>query len=126
VETLKEDSAKVLSSEGNMAVVQLPRRRFPAVAIQGDKLLSLVARAERVHTHAQSTKDPDLKLDAGNLLHALREILEYYNQESKTCSTTGAKGVGPYQDGVGVTSSHFTEVKRERSKALACKLLRTV
>jgi predicted component of type VI protein secretion system len=79
---MSEESAEVLGRHGNIAVVQLAGRAFPAIAIQGDTLhiaASQVATVLREFetTHPRSDAIEDLK----EVLQLLQTCLNYYESE---------------------------------------------
>jgi hypothetical protein len=74
-----QESADVLSQHGNLAVVQLPHRRFPALAIQGDTLSIVVAQAraarEGISGNAITSNAAD---ELHDLLAKLGQMLQVY------------------------------------------------
>lgn len=52
---LPQDSARILSSATNMAVVQLPGRQYPGLVIPGDSLAAMVATIRNVQRLARGT-----------------------------------------------------------------------
>jgi hypothetical protein len=71
---MKESSkgASVLSSASNLAVVQLPGRRFPGSVIQGDSLSNLFSLACAVEDQASASSNAELTQAA----RELRELIE--------------------------------------------------
>ena len=68
----------VLAQHGNVSVVQLPERKFPAISIQGDTFSTLTSLARSVKEHAARANDTDLGDDAKELSERLDEILHAY------------------------------------------------
>ncbi len=78
---------RVLAQDGNVAVVQLPQRRSPALSVQGDSLSMLVKLAGSVAAQAARTGDADLIDDAEELRERLSDMLRVYE------STLRARGL---------------------------------
>jgi hypothetical protein len=72
------DQVEVLSDGVNHAVVRMPGRRFPGLVVQGDRLISLTAAAQRVVERAATSGDAELIRLAGNLHFELNELLTDY------------------------------------------------
>ena len=70
-------SAELLTPIRNNAVIRLPGRRFPAIAIQGDSLSVLVELGKSVCQRAGQFGDQILSDEA----NALRELLETIQQQ---------------------------------------------
>jgi hypothetical protein len=68
----------VLAREGNVAILQLPERRFPAIPIQGDSFSILAALARSVAAHAAQVDDVELGEEAAELRDSLDAILRAY------------------------------------------------
>lgn len=71
-------SVKLLERIGNRAIVQLPGRAFPAIAIQGDTFSNLVALAREIKERTAGVADDDLRDAAEDLHTTLQEILSEY------------------------------------------------
>lgn len=64
-------AADVLYEGSNVAVVQLPHRRFPGAVIQGDSLKSLCDLAQEILTLVETGTDPtDVAAELRDLLNA--------------------------------------------------------
>lgn len=72
--------AVVLSDATNVAVVQLPGRRFPASAIQGDSLANLHSLALDLRRRASQSTDEELADTATELHELLHARLLHYQQ----------------------------------------------
>ena len=84
-------SVKFLGSIGNRAVLYLPGRAFPAIAIQGDTFSVLVKLARDVEKLAAGVVDGDLRDAAEELHDTLQGILSEYEDALQS------RGIGlPY------------------------------
>lgn len=72
--------ATVLSDAINVAIVQLPGRRFPASAIQGDSLANLHSLARDLRRRASRSTDEELAETATELHELLHARLLHYQQ----------------------------------------------
>jgi hypothetical protein len=68
----------VLAQHGNASILQLPERKFPAIAIEGDSFSTLAKLARAVAAHAARMNDVELDEDAKELSERLNEILHGY------------------------------------------------
>lgn len=74
-----DDQFAIYARDGNLAVVHLPGRRFPGLAIQGDTLHTLVREAEEVAVALQTcTASPDLIEEMDDLVGRLRAMQAFY------------------------------------------------
>lgn len=73
------DGARVYAIDGNLAVVHLPGRKFPAIAVQGDTLHTLVAQVEEIYAAVvASDRDGDIVDEVNDLVTRLRAIGVFY------------------------------------------------
>lgn len=79
---LPQDSARILSSATNMAVVQLPGRQYPGLVIPGDSLAAMVATIRNVQRLARGTdglpEDHAIHDEIADLAEALESRLSHY------------------------------------------------
>lgn len=75
---MTSSTTELLAYHGNAAIVQLPGRRFPAIAVQGDSFSTLASLARAVATRAERTTDAELQEDAKELSDRLHDLLEKY------------------------------------------------
>ncbi len=80
-------NAEILSDATNCAVVAIPGRKFPAVAIQGDSLKVLVELAEEIDQLSRQRQSEDLSA----AVSTLREKLQFYLAAYET--TMKARGL---------------------------------
>jgi len=71
-------TVRVLAEHGNVSILQLPQRRFPVAAIQGDSLSALARLTQSVVAHASRANDADLRDEVEELSERLNEILHAY------------------------------------------------
>ena len=71
-------SVKCYGGLGNNAVIQMPGRNFPAVAMQGDTLSNLLSIAKTVKRRAVRGKDDELTGEAELLVDLLESIHDHY------------------------------------------------
>lgn len=74
------EKADVLARHGNVAVVHLSGRRFPAVTIQGDTFSTLVTPASEIAARVAQMGDAEVGGDAGYLRERLEELLQVYEK----------------------------------------------
>ena len=72
--------ASVLSSASNVAVVQLPGRRFPGSVVQGDSLSILFGLACEVEDHAIASSNTELIQAAIELREQIEGRLRAYDR----------------------------------------------
>jgi hypothetical protein len=72
----KFEYAKILSSEANRAVVQMPGRSFPGAVLQGDQLLQLLQDVDFVYGKAKEEAGPNVQ---GALKILRNRILAFYD-----------------------------------------------
>jgi hypothetical protein len=75
---MERQGLMVYSAASNLAVIEVPGRRFPGSVIQGDSLMILCNLAGSVHRRAVQTADQELIDEAGELLELLQERLRHY------------------------------------------------
>ena len=76
---LSRDGARVYAISGNLAVVHLPERASPAIAVQGDTLHTLVAQAEEIYAAVvASDTDGDVADEVNDLVTRLRALRVFY------------------------------------------------
>jgi hypothetical protein len=95
------DRIEVLSEATNRAVVRMPGRRFPGLVVQGDRLMSLTAAAQRLAERAAATGDAELIRLAGNLHHELNELLTDYGricQQAREKQNQAEQAAAPERD----------------------------
>ena len=85
------DSAAILSSASNVAVVQLPGRHFPGSVIQGDSLSLLYTLACEIEDGVAESSDEELRGNAVELRELLEGRLRHY------CRVLAEKGMPPLQ-----------------------------
>jgi len=69
---------KLYDHISNSGIVHLPGRRFPAVAIQGDTLSSMLSSALELMESANKNKDEDMYYEAQELAKRLYQHLKQY------------------------------------------------
>ena len=73
------EDARVYARDGNLAVVHLPGRQLPAVALQGDTFHTLVAQAEEVSAALlNSGTDPEIAGEMEDLVTRLHAVRAFY------------------------------------------------
>ena len=78
---LSSEGAPVYARDGNLAVVHLPERTFPAVALQGDTYHLMVAQAEEVYTALLAAgADAEIVADVEDLVARLRAVRAFYER----------------------------------------------
>lgn len=75
---MERQELKIYSTSSNLAVIEVPGRRFPGSVIQGDSLNNLCTLARSVHHRTMQTEDRELIDDASELLSLLEERLRHY------------------------------------------------
>jgi len=76
--------AKILSTETNVAVVQLPNRQFPGSVVQGDSLKCLCDLANEIVSRVSDSEDKELVNVAKELQEQLNGRLVIYEQVLRT------------------------------------------
>lgn len=73
------EDAPIYARDGNLAVVHIPGRRFPAVAVQGDTFHTLVVQAEEVSA-ALLTAGVDIEIvaEVEDLVARLRAVRAFF------------------------------------------------
>ena len=69
--------AELLARSGNVAILQIPRRQFPAIAIQGDTFWCLVSCARAALAHCLDTKTRE---DLEDMLQVAEEAIALYRR----------------------------------------------
>ena len=75
---IDQTSALILSHVSNSAIVHLPGRKFPAVAIQGDSLSIMLSQAKSFAKFFLNQKDEELYFEALDLALKLQAHLTHY------------------------------------------------
>lgn len=78
--TTQEQRADVLARDGNWAVVHLPGRRFPAVAVQGDTLSALRDETAEALEHLAADDVAEATWVLNALADRLGELLGFYEK----------------------------------------------
>jgi len=73
-------TAPILSHLSNSAIVHLPGRKFPAVAIQGDSLSIMLGQAKFFAKFFLNEKDEELYFEALDLAVKLQAHLTHYEE----------------------------------------------
>ena len=73
-----QTSAPILSHASNSAIVHLPGRKFPAVAIQGDSLSIMLSQAKFFAREFLKEKNEELYFEALDLAVKLQAHLTHY------------------------------------------------
>ena len=73
-----QTSAPILSHVANSAIVHLPGRKFPAVAIQGDSLSIMLGQVKFFAKYFLDQKDEELYFEALDLALKLQAHLTHY------------------------------------------------
>lgn len=77
---MKSQAIEVLSDTVNSAVVRMPGRKFPGLVVQGDRLISLTAAAQRLAELAAASGDAKIARHSRNLHHEIHELLMDYDR----------------------------------------------
>jgi len=77
---IDQTSALILSHVSNSAIVHLPGRKFPAVAIQGDSLSIMLSQAKSFAKFFLNQKDEELYFEALDLAVKLQAHLTHYEE----------------------------------------------
>ena len=85
---MTETFAPILSHFSNSGIVQLPGRRFPAIAMQGDTVLTLYDCLLRALHEAKQRKDEDSYYEIFPLAGMLEEQLLHYEQVLEKANVT--------------------------------------
>ncbi len=72
--------AKIYDHVSNSGIVQMPGRSFPAVAIQGDSLSSMLSAAKYFMSKAREHGDEDMYYEALELAERFQGHLIQYEQ----------------------------------------------
>jgi len=75
---IDQTSAPILSHVANSAIVHLPGRKFPAVAIQGDSLSIMLGQAKFFAKFFLNQKNEELYFEALDLAVKLQAHLTHY------------------------------------------------
>jgi NAD(P)-dependent dehydrogenase (short-subunit alcohol dehydrogenase family) len=71
--------ARIFAHDGNLAVIHLPGREFPAIAVQGDTFHTLVAQAEEILAAlAAADARGDIVDGVDDLVTRLRAVRAFY------------------------------------------------
>ncbi|MFM9554146.1 MULTISPECIES: DUF6959 family protein [Streptomyces] len=79
----QETSATVLAVSGNYAVVGLPNRRYPALAVQGDSLKVLQEAVEELSEHLGSGDLEEAGFSLGEIRSTVASMLSTYESASR-------------------------------------------
>lgn len=71
-------NAKIISISGNVAVVRLPERKFPALAMQGDTLYSIFRDLEIAKANLKSGDTISAFEDIDDLVGRFADFLGFY------------------------------------------------
>ena len=74
------EEVKLYDHFPNSGIVHMPGRRFPAIAIQGDTLSSMLSKAMEMLEKGKKYKDEDLYYSALYLAKQLRGQLAHYEE----------------------------------------------
>ena len=80
--------AKILSSQSNVAVVQMPSRHYPGSVVQGDSLTSLLSDTLDVLEELKGQPDSEAFHAAFSVAERLEERLQHY---ISICESNGIK-----------------------------------
>ena len=83
-----ETTAPILSHVSNSAIVHLPGRKFPAVAIQGDSLSIMLSQAKFFAKSFLNQKNEELYFEALDLAVKLQAHLLHYEDVLQTKGMT--------------------------------------
>ncbi|MGW6733316.1 DUF6959 family protein [Streptomyces sp. NPDC055013] len=78
----QETSATVLAVSGNYAVVRLPHRRYPALAVQGDSLKVLQEAVEELAENLGSGELEEAGFSLGEIRSTVSAMLSTYESAS--------------------------------------------
>jgi hypothetical protein len=70
----------VYSAVSNLAVIEVPGRRFPGSVIQGDSLIHLCTLASSIHQRAVQATDQNLIDETAELEDLLQKRLRHYEE----------------------------------------------
>lgn len=84
----KAHGAKIISEPD--AVIQMPSRRYPALAIQGDTLGAWSLRLGRILSLARGTETAELIANCEELKRQIDACIERYN---RACREEGGTGI---------------------------------
>jgi hypothetical protein len=74
------DEIQMYDHVSNSGIVHMPGRRFPAVAIQGDSLSSMLSTAMELMEKGKSYQDEDLYYGSLELAERIRDHLAHYEE----------------------------------------------
>ena len=74
------EEMRLYSHASNSGIVHMPGRRFPAVAIQGDTLSSMLSTAIEAMEKGKEHRDEDLYYGSLDLAQQLRNHLVHYEE----------------------------------------------
>ncbi|HEY5298411.1 MAG TPA: hypothetical protein VIK59_10845 [Verrucomicrobiae bacterium] len=75
---MKKIEIEILSEKINCPVIQMPKRQFPGIVIQGDSLKILLSLSEEVISFADKKNEEDLKETAFELKGLLSGYMKIY------------------------------------------------
>ncbi|MDQ0683470.1 hypothetical protein QFZ66_006115 [Streptomyces sp. B4I13] len=78
----QESSATVLAASGNFAVVRLPDRRYPALAVQGDSLKVLQETVEELASYLGSGDLEEAGFSLAEIRSTVSSMLSTYETAS--------------------------------------------
>ena len=71
-------TAKIISISGNVAVIQMPERKFPALVVQGDTLHSIFHDLETVKANLKSEENISAFEDIDDLVARFADFISFY------------------------------------------------
>ena len=77
---MPEDTAQILSHVPNSGIVQLPGRRFPGIALQGDSLSIMFDHAAICVREFKRLRQEEAYFEALQLAETLQEHLIHYEE----------------------------------------------
>ncbi|MEV7729607.1 hypothetical protein AB0P15_33545 [Streptomyces sp. NPDC087917] len=77
------ETASVLAVAGNYAVVKLPKRNFPAAAIQGDSLKILQGTLQELAENLDAGDLSEARFVAGEVASVISDMLSVYEAASR-------------------------------------------
>jgi hypothetical protein len=83
---MERQELAVYSAVSNLAVIEVPGRRFPGSVIQGDSLMLLCTLASSIHQRAVQATDQTLIDETAELQDLLQKRLRHY-EETNTALT---------------------------------------
>ena len=85
-------TVEFVTCEGDVPIVRLSDRQFPAVAIQGDHLLMWKQMLDELATRAEAANDPTLAKLARFMQRDIASVFSKYNKACKDNRMGGFKG----------------------------------